>query len=321
MLEGGRSSTNKLGLNRALRTHESTNPLWQKDLNDTNDGTVLPERTTHVFSPHDMLHDDTPPLNTLESMNPAWRENSLCHSNPSAAHQSDASSLSLTPLVDRTQHAEGGSSLDYRHRRQTSEDVHAAQIVGHDHPSVSRDDENDGNAAQRTSDEEAPPSSAVREDVVEETEDVVVKNYYYSKSSTTFTTTTLILRPPWYDGPATGPFGRIPGHLFDVFKALFKLGDRNGDGAISTTELTILLKRRARGTALQGDFKSMVELNSRMVQQHEGEEHPSITLREFAIGIYEAVLEDPSGHVATWIWAEFRKLLPSMKKGEDSAIL
>ena len=76
---------------------------------------------------------------------------------------------------------------------------------------------------------------------------------------------------------------------------------------MSTIELTELLKLRGKDTALQGDSHAMLRLNTRMLRaaQTNDDEHV-IRVREFAIGVHEAVTERPRGHVASWIACEFK---------------
>jgi hypothetical protein len=133
----------------------------------------------------------------------------------------------------------------------------------------------------------------------------------------------------------SGGVAAIPPYLMDVFKKLFVFADRDGDGSLTTMELTILLQKRAKGTALEGDMHAIFTLKTLLAQQARKkngtgkkrqssviagrqslvdlrahgshEDHGEIGVREFARGITKAVVLKPNGNVAEWILKELQE--------------
>ena len=123
----------------------------------------------------------------------------------------------------------------------------------------------------------------------------------------------------------------IPPYLIDLFGKIFKIADRNCSGILSTVELTLMLQKRAKGTALDGDSHAIFSLKTLLAQQaslsqkdrvlgrlpsmkskidltavEANEDHGEIGIREFARGMMKAVVLKPNGAVAEWILKELQ---------------
>ena len=123
----------------------------------------------------------------------------------------------------------------------------------------------------------------------------------------------------------------IPPYLIDLFGKIFKIADRNCSGILSTVELTLMLQKRAKGTALDGDSHAIFSLKTLLAQQaslsqkdrvlgrlpsmkskidltavEANEDHGEIGIREFARGMMKAVVLKPNVAVAEWILKELQ---------------
>ena len=102
------------------------------------------------------------------------------------------------------------------------------------------------------------------------------------------------------EGEATD--ANMPLYLRELFAAIFVDADRACTGRLSTLQLLQVLKRRARGTALDGDSHSIFALRTLLAEQ--AAENESITPNAFEIGLFKAIVRDGDGHVAQWILNE-----------------
>ena len=60
---------------------------------------------------------------------------------------------------------------------------------------------------------------------------------------------------------------RIPPYLIGLFAKIYANADRSGSGALSTVEFTLMLQRRAKGTALAGDAHAILTLKTLCAKQ------------------------------------------------------
>tara|TARA_B110000208_G_scaffold49326_1_gene65158 strand:+ start:1408 stop:4332 length:2925 start_codon:yes stop_codon:yes gene_type:complete len=97
--------------------------------------------------------------------------------------------------------------------------------------------------------------------------------------------------------------GDLPTYLLDMFDILFKDADSNGDGIISTIELTHVLQRRAKGTMLDGNSLAIFKLKKLLAQQSE---HGEIRMKEWHSGLHAAIVGDPNGAITQWILKELQ---------------
>ena len=103
------------------------------------------------------------------------------------------------------------------------------------------------------------------------------------------------------EGEATD--ANMPLFLRELFAVIFIDADRACTGELSTLQLLQVLKRRARGTALDGDSHSIFALRTLLAEQ--AAEHESIiTPTAFELGLFKAIVRDGDGHVAQWILNE-----------------
>ena len=114
---------------------------------------------------------------------------------------------------------------------------------------------------------------------------------------------------------------KIPRYLQQLFAQIFADADADGDGNLTTLEITIMLKKRAKGTLLYGDMHAIFTLKTLMAKQAEcahsssrvnlmahsaDDHHGDIDKFAFAKGIMKALVKDPDGHVADWILKELQ---------------
>jgi hypothetical protein len=97
--------------------------------------------------------------------------------------------------------------------------------------------------------------------------------------------------------------GELPAYLSESFAAMFIDADSNGDGKISTIELMHVLKRRAKGTKLNGNSHAIFTLKKLLEDQAD---HGDIGVKEWSTGLHAAIVGDPNGAVALWILKELQ---------------
>ena len=100
--------------------------------------------------------------------------------------------------------------------------------------------------------------------------------------------------------------GEAPEHLHNVFTMLFEVTDRNQDGSLSTIELMNVLKKRAKGTALDGNSHAVFTLKD---QLHEiAEDDHAISKFTWEKGIMATMRKDENGAVTQWVLRELQNL-------------
>ena len=100
--------------------------------------------------------------------------------------------------------------------------------------------------------------------------------------------------------------GEAPEHLHNVFTMLFEVTDRNQDGSLSTIELMNVLKKRAKGTALDGNSHAVFTLKD---QLHEiAEDDHAISKFTWEQGIMATMRKDENGAVTQWVLRELQNL-------------
>ena len=95
-----------------------------------------------------------------------------------------------------------------------------------------------------------------------------------------------------------------PNYLSQLMESIFKVADTDGDGSLTTIELSRMLRARAKGTALDGDAHAIFSLNAIFREKALASESDDIGPREFCAGILQAISDKPNGHVAEWILKE-----------------
>ena len=110
-------------------------------------------------------------------------------------------------------------------------------------------------------------------------------------------------------------YAMIPPYLLEMFNKLFAITNRSGSGAISTLELSKMLKARAKHTGLDGDATAIFKLKTHMATQaaassrdllrgmgmrgigggRQSATHKEIGEKEFANGIMKALAKEPNG--------------------------
>jgi hypothetical protein len=83
--------------------------------------------------------------------------------------------------------------------------------------------------------------------------------------------------------------GELPAYLSESFAAMFIDADSNGDGKISTIELMHVLKRRAKGTKLNGNSHAIFTLKKLLEDQAD---HGDIGVKEWSTGLHAAIVGD-----------------------------
>ena len=107
--------------------------------------------------------------------------------------------------------------------------------------------------------------------------------------------------------------GDMPHYMEELLSDLFAVANRSGSGNLSTLELMSMLKKRAKGTALDGDAHAIFSLRTLLATQasqsrldlHKRADS-LIGEREFKRGIIAAISKDPNGHVAQWLLKELQ---------------
>ena len=84
---------------------------------------------------------------------------------------------------------------------------------------------------------------------------------------------------------------------------MFIDADNNGDGKISTIELMHVLKRRAKGTKLNGNSHAIFTLKKLLEDQAD---HGDIGVKEWSTGLHAAIVGDPNGAITQWILKELQ---------------
>jgi hypothetical protein len=106
-------------------------------------------------------------------------------------------------------------------------------------------------------------------------------------------------------------FGGTPEYLRNIFTALFKYADRDGDGNLSTVELMMMVDKRAKKTALGGNSHAIFKLKEVL---HKQAEHDEITELEWESGLVAMMRADESGPVAEWIMYELQTIARQWKE-------
>jgi len=97
----------------------------------------------------------------------------------------------------------------------------------------------------------------------------------------------------------------MPDYLLKLFETIFQAADRDRDGELSTIELMQMLKKRAKGTALDGDAHAIFTLRT-LLSKQASSDNGEIGVKEFARGLMKTMLTEPNGHVAEWILKELQ---------------
>ena len=102
-------------------------------------------------------------------------------------------------------------------------------------------------------------------------------------------------------------------HLLDLFERIFRQADTDKSGILSKMQLMKVLKKRAKGTPLDGNSVAMFTL----CEQIEAEDiDKQMTHAAFVAGTRKAIVSEQDGPVARWI----RKELSSARKSESKVL-
>ena len=106
-------------------------------------------------------------------------------------------------------------------------------------------------------------------------------------------------------GSMEGGAGRdaTPAYLDHILEEIFNIADRSATGSLTTLELMTMLKKRAKGTALDGDAHAIFTLKTLLAEQAE---HGGIGRAEFRSGMVKALRKEPNGAPAQWILNELQ---------------
>ena len=102
-------------------------------------------------------------------------------------------------------------------------------------------------------------------------------------------------------------------HLLDLFERIFRQADTDKTGILSKMQLMKVLKKRAKGTALDGNSVAMFTL-CEQIEAEDTDKH--MTHAAFVAGTRKAIVSEPEGPVARWI----RKELSSARKSESKVL-
>ena len=90
---------------------------------------------------------------------------------------------------------------------------------------------------------------------------------------------------------------------------IFEEADADGGGDLSTSEIMLMLGRRAKGTKLAGNMKEMLALRSSLTA-HSKMDGGNINKEDFVAGMQSVLGEEPNGSAAKWMSKELRALSP-----------
>ena len=125
------------------------------------------------------------------------------------------------------------------------------------------------------------------------------------RSGASFAETLFTIHPD--DGGDGNGAGTIPPHLASLFNKIFTLADSDGDGNLSTMELIRVIKKRAKGSTLNGNAHAIFTLKTQLQKAGGGDdEDADLGVERFAQGMMEVVRSAPEGPVAQWILSELQ---------------
>ena len=105
--------------------------------------------------------------------------------------------------------------------------------------------------------------------------------------------------------------------LLKVFQRIFKQADATKSGVLTSVQLTNVLSKRARGTALDGNSVAMFTLCEQIKNE---DANNQLTQAAFEAGLKKAIVNRPTGAVAQWISREITDSKPTASKRVQRAL-